>query len=142
MLKVGHTFARVKIYSPINPSKTLDLNLIVDTGSTYTWIKRAKLEGLGLKPIGERLFRTIEGKVIRREIGEAYIECLGEKVTTIIVFAEEGDIEVLGVYALEGLGLEIDPTTKELRKSEAILALSSHPEGVNAFTPSLNHKIC
>jgi len=27
------------------------------------------------------------------------------------------------VYALEGLGLEVDPTTKELRKSEAILAL-------------------
>ncbi len=36
---------------------------------------------------------------------------------------EEGDAEVLGVYALEGLSLEVDPITKELRKSEAILAL-------------------
>lgn len=47
----------------------------------------------------------------------------GEEATTIIVFAEEGDVEVLGIYALEGLGLEVDPATKELRKSEAILAL-------------------
>jgi len=32
---------------------------------------------------------------------------------------EKGDAEVLGVYALEDLSLEIDPKTKELRKSEA-----------------------
>ncbi len=120
---MGHTFAKVKLYSPSDQSKTLDLDLIVDTGSTYTWVKRMRLSGLELKPMGKRVFRTIEGKLIEREIGEALIECEGEKATTIIVFAEEGDVEVLGVYALEGLGLEVDPTTKELRKSEAILAL-------------------
>ena len=32
-------------------------------------------------------------------------------------------MEVLGVHALKGLGLEVDPATGELRKSEAILAL-------------------
>jgi predicted aspartyl protease len=32
-----------------------------------------------------------------------------ERATTIVVFAEDGDTEVLGVYALEGLGLEVDP---------------------------------
>jgi len=69
------------------------------------------------------VFKTIEGKLIERETGEAPIECKGEKATTMIVFAEEGDVEVLGVYALEGLGLEVDSATKELRKSEAILAL-------------------
>ena len=120
---MGHTSAKVKLYNPDDPSKTLDLNLIVDTGSTYTWVKRVRLSGLELKPMGKRVFKTIEGKLIEREIGEALIECKGEKATTIIVFAEEGDVEVLGVYALEGLGLEVDPATKELRKSEAILAL-------------------
>jgi len=73
--------------------------------------------------MGRRVFRTVEGKLVEREVGEALIECEGERATTIVVFAEEGDVEVLGVHALEGLGLEVDPTTKELRKSEAILAL-------------------
>jgi len=122
-VKLGHTYAKVKLYSPTDPSKTLTLDLIVDTGSTYTWVKRAKLSELDLKPTGRRVFRTIEGRLVQREIGEAPIECKGEKATTILVFAEEGDVEVLGVYALEGLGLEVDPVTKELRKSEAILAL-------------------
>lgn len=120
---MGRTFARVKLCNPINPSKTLDLELTVDTGSTYTWVKRARLSSLEIKPAAERAFRTIEGKLIEREIGEAVIECMGERATTIVVFAEEKDAEVLGVYALEGLGLEVDPTTRELRKSEAVPAL-------------------
>jgi len=51
------------------------------------------------------------------------VECIGKKATTIVVFAKETDNEVLGLHALEGLGLEVDPVTKELRESEAILAL-------------------
>jgi predicted aspartyl protease len=113
----------MRLYNPGDPSKALDLDLMVDPGSTYTWIKRARLNSLGLKPTGRRAFRTIEGKLVEREICEALIEYGGEKATTIVVFAEGDDAEVLGIYALEGLGLEVDPTTKELKKSEAILAL-------------------
>ncbi len=51
------------------------------------------------------------------------MEYAKEQATRMVVFAEAGDAHVLGVDALEGLGLEVDPTTKELRKSEALLAL-------------------
>ena len=120
---MGHTIAKVRIYNPHDLSKCLDLELLVDTGSTYTWIKRSKLERLGIKPMTKWRFRTIDGRVIVRDIGEVVIECLGEKATTIVVFAEESDNEVLGVYSLEGLRLEINPVTKRLRKIEALLAL-------------------
>jgi predicted aspartyl protease len=120
---MGYTFAKVRLCNPVEQSKTLDLDLIVDTGSTYTWFKRSRLKSLELKPTGRRLFKTIEGRLVEREIGEAIIEYEEERATTIIVFSEEGDAEVLGVYALEGLGLEVDPTTRGLKKSEAIPAL-------------------
>jgi len=51
------------------------------------------------------------------------VECLGRRATTIVVFALEEDSEVLELHALEGLGLEIDPVTKQLREVEVILAL-------------------
>jgi len=86
-------------------------------------VGQERLTSLELEPTGKRIFRTIEGRLVEREIGEAIIECRGEKATTIVFFAEEGDVEVLGVYALEGLGLEVDPATKKLKKSGAILAL-------------------
>lgn len=39
------------------------------------------------------------------------------------MFAENSDAEVLGLHALEGLGLEVDPVNKRLKEAEAILAL-------------------
>ncbi|WP_225876105.1 hypothetical protein [Infirmifilum lucidum] len=48
---------------------------------------------------------------------------MGEKATRVVVFAEEGDAEVLGVDALEGLRLEVDPVTRQLGKTGALLAV-------------------
>jgi len=120
---MGHTIARVKLCNPHDSSRCVELNLLVDTGSTYTWVRREVLESLGVKPMTRWRFRTIDGRVIEKDIGEAIIECMGEKATTIIVFAEKCDAEVLGVYTLEGLRLEVDPVTKQLRKVEALLAV-------------------
>jgi len=119
---MGHTVARIKLYSPHDPSKSIDIELLVDTGSTYTWIKREKLEKIGIRPMDKRNFR-MDNRLIERGIGEAIVECLNRRATTIVVFAEEKDNEVLGLHALEGLGLEVDPTTKQLKEAEAILAL-------------------
>jgi len=81
------------------------------------------LEELGIKPMARWKFRTIEGRIVERDIGEVVIECLGERATRIVVFAEDEDDEVLGVDALEGLRLEVDPVTRQLRKIEVLLAL-------------------
>jgi len=122
---MGYVKARVKLCNPRDESMCDELELLVDTGSTYTWIKREKLARLGVKSTGRRLFRTIDNRTIEREVGEAIVECLGRRATTIVVFAEERDNEVLGLHALEGLGLEVDPVTRELRESESILALTT-----------------
>ena len=78
---------------------------------------------LGIKPKGSWKFKTVDGRILEREIGEAVMECMGERATRMVVFAEEGDAAILGVDALEGLRLEVDPVTKQLKKAEALLAL-------------------
>jgi predicted aspartyl protease len=122
---MGHTVAVVRVCNPWDGSRCFEVELIVDTGSTYTWIRRERLEAIGVKPSGVRRFRTIEGKTVEREVGEAVIECLGERATSIVVFAEKDDVEVMGVVALESLALEVDPITKQLKKSESLLALTA-----------------
>ncbi|WP_243677988.1 aspartyl protease [Vulcanisaeta distributa] len=120
---MGNTMAKVRLCNPRDTGKCLELELLVDTGSTYTWIKSSRLRELGIEPTTRWRFRTIEGRIIERDIGEALIECMGERATTIVVFAQENDAEVLGVYSLEGLRLEVDPITKQLKKTEALLAV-------------------
>ncbi|RLE99656.1 MAG: hypothetical protein DRJ63_04670 [Thermoprotei archaeon] len=120
---MGYTYATVKVCNPRELSRSFKVRLLVDTGSTYTWIKRSKLEKIGVYPSDRRRFKTINNKVIERDIGEAVVECLGKRATTVVVFAEESDHEVLGLHALEGLGLEVDPVSRQLREIEVILAI-------------------
>ena len=122
---MGHTTAAVKICNPQDGTKCVETELIVDTGSTYTWIKRERLEAIGVKPSKARKFRSMEGRTIEREVGEAVIECLGERAMSIVVFAERDDVEVMGVVALESLALEVDPVTRQLKKAESLLALTA-----------------
>lgn len=119
---MGHTTASVTLHSP-DFSKSEQIEILVDTGSTYTWVSRVMLERLRVKGKTARKFRTIDGRLLERRVGEAMVEHGGERATTMVVFAEEGDAQVLGVHALEGLGLEVDPVAQKLRKAEALLAL-------------------
>jgi hypothetical protein len=63
--------ARVRLCNPRDESMCDELELPVDTCSTYTWIKREKLARLGVKGTGRRLFRMIGNRAIEREVGEA-----------------------------------------------------------------------
>lgn len=42
--------------------------------------------------------------------------------TSIVVFSERNDASVHGVYSLEGLGFEVDPTAQSLKKPQAFAA--------------------
>lgn len=119
---MGHTVAKVMLHSP-DMSRSEQIELLVDTGSTYTWVSSGVLEKLNVEVKTARKFKTIDGRLLERKVGEVLIEYMNEKATRMVVFAEKGDSEVLGVDALEGLGLEVDPITKQLRKAEALLAL-------------------
>jgi len=104
-------------------SESEEVCLLVDTGSTYTWIPEETLERVGIRRERVREFVTIEGKLVRRDIGMGIVELLSERAPTVLVFAAEGDANVLGIHALEGLGLEYDPVRMELRKVKVILAV-------------------
>ncbi len=121
-LGVKPTGRRVKLHNPHDRSKPLEPGLPADTDSMYTWVRRERLEKLGIRPMARWRFRALDGRMMERDVGEAVAECMGERATTIVIFAEKGDREVLGMNTLEGLRLEVDPVTKQLRKVEAVLA--------------------
>ena len=119
---MGDTIARFRLRAPgATVEKALDL--LVDTGATYSWYDRDVLRKLGVVPSRTLRFETIEGRVVQRSVGEAVVEHDGDRATTIVVFARRGDAQVLGAYALEGLGLAVEPRKKRLRRLPTILAV-------------------
>jgi len=111
---VGLTSVRVTVSNPMKPDFREDLELTVDTGAILPWIPRKVLERIGLKPESRKVFKTIEGKFIERLTSFARIK-YGEHETVVeVVMAEEGDVPVLGVVALESMGYRVNPLTGQL----------------------------
>jgi len=96
-----------------NDRRALD-NVIVDTGSEYNWIPAPILIGLGIAPVRIDRFETADGRVLEREVGFAMIYAGGRSSPTIVVFAGEKDLTLLGAYGLEGLNLRVDLGRREL----------------------------
>lgn len=95
---------------------------LVDTGSEYTWIPRAVLEELGVVTQRKQLFEVADGRRIERDIGYALVRAAGSEAPDLVVFAEPGDMTLLGAHSLEGLNLKIDPVRKALVPAGPVIA--------------------
>jgi clan AA aspartic protease len=119
--QMGFTRVKIRLCNPEQPVKSEEIELLVGTGAMYTIVSRKVLEKIGVKPVGKRQFKLVTGIAIEREIGGALIVYGDRRGYTTVIFGEEGDETLLGVTALEELGLEIDPVTKQLRPMSLLL---------------------
>jgi len=95
---------------------------LVDTGSEYTWLPRQVLEELGVIPQRKQDFIVAGGRRIDRDVGYALVRVAGSEAPDLVVFAEAGDMNLLGAHSLEGLNLKIDPVRKELVPAGPVIA--------------------
>lgn len=89
--------------------------LLVDTGSEHTWLPETTLDKIGVKREKKDIsFMMANGTIVTRSIGFAIVHV--DKYFTIdeVVFAEKGDLVLLGARTLEGLNLTVNPTRKKL----------------------------
>lgn len=89
-------------------------DVMVDTGSEYNWIPRSVLMDLGIAVEGEERFEAADGRVLTRDIGWAILHAAGRAAPTIVVFAEQGDMTLLGALGLEGMNLRVDLPRRQL----------------------------
>ena len=95
---------------------------LVDTGSEYTWIPRQLLESLGVVAERKQAFIVADGRRLERDIGYALVRAGGTEAPDLVVFAEAGDMVLLGSHSLEGLNLKIDPVRKALVPAGPVIA--------------------
>ena len=95
--------------------KILVPKMLVDTGSEFTWAPRGELEAIGIglekKDIS---FVMANGPQVTRSVGFAIVRVGSRFTVDEVVFAEDGDLLLLGARTLEGLNLAVDPAKKQL----------------------------
>jgi predicted aspartyl protease len=112
---MGIFSAKLRVWNPASSSSTTEeIDAMVGTGASYSWILRARLEPLGVRPVRRMQFRTMEGKTIERDLVPVFVAANGFTGGDNVVMAEPGEMEVIGAHTLESLGLTVDPVGKKL----------------------------
>ena len=113
---MGTFSTRCKIENPVERTRSVVLQkLLVGTGSEFTWVPEKSLERIGIRREKKDVsFVLANGEHVTRSVGFAIIRL--DRYFTIdeVVFAEPGDLTLLGARTLEGLNLTIDPARRRL----------------------------
>ncbi len=121
---MGTFSVKMRVWNPTKPGDVEELDAFVDTGAAFSWISRARLERLGVLASRKMSFRTIEGRLLERDMATVYVSTGTFSVPDVVVMAEAGEMEVMGAHTIEGLGLAVDPVQKRLVPT-VMLALSA-----------------
>jgi predicted aspartyl protease len=119
---VGEVYAEATFRG--SKGREVRLRLLVDTGSTYTCIPGTVARALGVRSVGVVHLDLADGRSVPRAIGDVDIEIMGQSAPRRIVFGRRGDSSQIGVDTLQGLLLDVEPTTHRLRRRTTALAVS------------------
>ena len=111
---MGTFSVKMQVWNPAQPGGVEELDAFVDTGAAFSWISRARLHRLGVAPSRKMSFRTIEGRLLERDMATVYVSTDKYSVPDVVVMAEEGEMEVMGAHTIEGLGMAADPIQRKL----------------------------
>ena len=116
---VGATYITVAIRNPTEPERVWEGEFLIDTGAVDSLVPRQHLESIGIIPKSRRTYGPADGQEIRMDIAGADIEFLGESTYGTVIFGAENVEPLLGVTALESVGVEVDPHNATLNKLPA-----------------------
>jgi clan AA aspartic protease len=115
---------------------TQPLSALVDTGSELTWLPADVLQSIGITPRRKRSFATATQQRIERDVGYAILSAEGYETNDEVVFAEPGDMTLLGVRTLEGFGVMVDNIAHRFVATTTLVAAcrrrsSAHDTGIS-----------
>src|SRR5437870_5632192 len=113
---MGTLHIKCKVENVVDRTKSAIIpKILVDTGSEYTWVSMQTLDKLEIEREKKDVtFVMANGQKITRSVGFAILRF--DKFFTVdeVVFAEKGDLLLLGARTLEGLSLTVDSRQKKL----------------------------
>ncbi|MBC8181730.1 clan AA aspartic protease [candidate division KSB1 bacterium] len=109
-----------KLTSLVTPEESFEDVFLVDTGATDSMAPATELEKIGVFKEGKMSYELADGSVKEYPYGLVRIEFMGEITAGRVIFGESDSEPLLGVTALESVGIMVDPANKTLKRLPAI----------------------
>lgn len=119
---MGTFSVSAKLANLQRPEQSLTIDLLVDTGATWTMLPSEIVSQLGLSTPRQRMVTLASGERISYPAGQVAIQLNGEELVTIFLAGPRGSLTLLGAVTLEEFGLAPDPVRKTLVPVGGLLA--------------------
>lgn len=113
---MGCFYVKCEFQNVVDRTKSIAIDqFLVDTGSEYTWVPAGLLDQIDVPREKKDVeFQMANGTIITRSVGFAIVRVENTFTVDEVVFAEPGDLLLLGARSLEGLNFRVDPRLKKL----------------------------
>lgn len=116
---MGVTQVTVTVRNPADPKRTWQGLFLVDTGAIDCLVPGKALRQIGLEPKAKRIYELADGSEAKLDITTGELEFMGELVGSTLIFGADDAEPILGVTALESVGIEVDPRNQRLKRLPA-----------------------
>ena len=112
-----YVIVSLKVHGSTNEYRA---NFLVDSGATDTLAPAAELRKIGVEPVGKNAYELADGSLHEYEFGLVDIAFMDEITAGRVIFGPDDVEPLLGVTALESVGIVVDPANKMLKRLPAI----------------------
>jgi len=117
---MGRIHVTVTLTNPSSPRRIYEAEFLVDTGATDSMAPASELRKIGVEAEGTMGYELADGTVQKYHFGLVKIQFMGEVTAGRVIFGPEGTEPLLGVTALESVGITVDPANGTLQRLPAI----------------------
>jgi clan AA aspartic protease len=83
-------------------------------------VPASRLKQIGLKAKGQGTYELADGSEVKINITTGDVEFMGETVGATIIFGPDDAEPILGVTALESVGITVDPRSQRLKRLPSV----------------------
>ncbi len=117
---MGLTYVTVGLKGLGKKVKKYEAIFLVDTSATDSLAPAAALRRAGIKPAGKMVYELADGTLQEYDFGLAEITFMSEITAGRVIFGPDDVEPLLGVTALESVGVVVDPANRALKRLPAI----------------------
>lgn len=97
-----------------------EAEFLVATGATDSLAPEGELRRIGVEPVGKMAYELADGTLQEYPFGLVQIPFMGEITAGRVTFAFNDAEPLLGVTALESVGVTVDPANRTLKRLPSI----------------------
>jgi clan AA aspartic protease len=117
---MGLTHVTVALRGLGTSAGAYEADFLVDTGATDCLAPARKLRQIEVQPVGTMVYELADGTKHEYPFGLVEIRFMGEITAGRVIFGPDDVEPVLGVTALESVGITVDPANRTLKRLPAI----------------------